>query len=121
MTTNRLSVPLSFDDTSSHLVFDPVRCSRRRTPKRQPRLYSQNCAACHGDKGHGDGPAGKYLKPPPPDFATSLKGKTDDWIAKAIKGGGVAVGESRYHAGISRVSADDQVKALVAYVKSFNP
>ena len=39
-------------------------------------------------KGQGDGPAGKYLKPPPSDFAVSLKGKTDDWIAKAISQGG---------------------------------
>ena len=61
--------------------------------------YSQNCAACHGAKGLGDGPAGKYLKPPPSDFATSLKGKTDDWIAKAIKGGG-AHRRISYHAGL---------------------
>jgi mono/diheme cytochrome c family protein len=82
--------------------------------------YSQNCAACHGDKGHGDGAAGKYLKPPPPDFATSLKGKTDDWIAKAIKGGGAAVGESPTMPAYASLS-DDQIKALVAYIKSFNP
>jgi mono/diheme cytochrome c family protein len=77
--------------------------------------YSQNCAACHGD-----GAAGKYLKPPPPDFATSLKGKTDDWIAKAIKGGGAAVGESPTMPAYASLS-DDQIKALVAYIKSFNP
>src|SRR5579871_5582326 len=41
-------------------------------------IYSESCAECHGDKGHGDGPAGKYLKPPPTDFGTSLKGKSDD-------------------------------------------
>ncbi len=81
-------------------------------------LYSQNCAACHGDKGHGDGAAGKFLKPPPPDFATSLKGKTDDWIAKAIKGGGAAVGEPSTMPAYANLS-DDQVKALVAYIKSF--
>ena len=82
--------------------------------------YSQNCAACHGDKGHGDGAAGKYLKPPPSDFATSLKGKTDDWIAKAIKGGGAAIGESPTMPAYASLS-DDQIKALVAYIKSFNP
>lgn len=83
-------------------------------------IYSQNCAACHGDKGHGDGPAGKYLKPPPADFATSLKGKTDDWIAKVIKGGGAAVGEAPTMPPYPNLS-DDQVKGLAAYVKSFNP
>jgi mono/diheme cytochrome c family protein len=78
--------------------------------------YSQNCAACHGSKGQGDGPAGKYLKPPPSDFAVSLKGKTDDWIAKAISQGGPAVGESPTMPGFSQFSAD-QVKALVEYIK----
>jgi mono/diheme cytochrome c family protein len=29
------------------------------------RLYSQNCAACHGERGYGDGPAGRNLNPPP--------------------------------------------------------
>ncbi len=78
--------------------------------------YAQSCAACHGSKGQGDGPAGKYLKPPPSDFAVSLKGKTDDWIAKAISQGGAAVGESPTMPGFSQFSAD-QVKALVEYIK----
>ncbi|MGH7780931.1 MAG: c-type cytochrome [Candidatus Binataceae bacterium] len=78
--------------------------------------YSQSCAACHGDKGKGDGAAGKYLKPPPPDFAVSLKGKSDDWIATAISRGGPAVGESATMPGFKQLSAD-QVKALVDYIK----
>lgn len=28
-------------------------------------LYEHNCAACHGARGLGDGPAGKNLNPPP--------------------------------------------------------
>jgi hypothetical protein len=31
-----------------------------------PQLYEQNCAACHGAQGLGDGPAGRSLNPPPP-------------------------------------------------------
>jgi mono/diheme cytochrome c family protein len=31
-------------------------------------LFAENCAACHGDKGHGDGPAAKGLTPAPRDF-----------------------------------------------------
>jgi mono/diheme cytochrome c family protein len=81
-------------------------------------IYSQSCAACHGDKGHGDGPAGKYLKPAPTDFATSLKGKSDDWITEAITQGGAAVGESPVMPGFKQLSAD-QVKSLVNYIKKF--
>src|SRR5271166_3003496 len=54
----------------------------------------QRCASCHGDRGHGDGPVSAYLQPTPADLTTSLKGKSDDWIAKVIKGGGAAVGAS---------------------------
>jgi high-affinity iron transporter len=31
-------------------------------------LYAQQCAACHGVEGRGDGPAGKSLDPPPASF-----------------------------------------------------
>ena len=82
-------------------------------------LYAQSCASCHGDKGHGDGAAAKYLNPKPRDFATSLRGKTDEWIAKAIKGGGPAVGESPTMPASSKFSTT-QIKGLVAYIKAFN-
>lgn len=31
-------------------------------------LYAQQCASCHGASGHGDGPAGVVLDPPPTNF-----------------------------------------------------
>ena len=31
-------------------------------------LFAQNCASCHGPEGHGDGPAGANLQPPPADL-----------------------------------------------------
>ena len=118
MTTSRLSASLlSMMLVAS--IFEPYSLQSQSRPSGCCALL-QNCAACHGDKGRGDGAAGKYLKPPPPDFATSLKGKADDWIAKAIKGGGVAIGESPTMQAYASLS-DDQVKALVAYIKSFNP
>jgi mono/diheme cytochrome c family protein len=79
-------------------------------------LYSTKCAACHGPAGKGDGPAAKILKPPPADFQVSLKGKGDDWIAKAITEGGKGVGESPLMPAYTTLTAD-QVKTLLAYVK----
>jgi mono/diheme cytochrome c family protein len=32
-------------------------------------LYSTHCAACHGEKGDGNGPAGKMMNPKPRGFA----------------------------------------------------
>ncbi len=79
-------------------------------------IYSQQCASCHGAKGKGDGPAGQYLNPKPPPFAVSLKGKSDDRIAKSITGGGPAVGESPIMPAFPSLTGD-QVKALVDYLK----
>ncbi len=78
--------------------------------------YDEKCAACHGASGKGDGPAGAALTPPPQDFAKSLKGKSDDWIAKATKEGGPAVGLPATMPPFGDLS-DDQVKELVAYMK----
>ena len=79
-------------------------------------IYTQQCVACHGASGKGDGAAGKFLTPKPADFAASLKGKPDDWIAKAIKGGGQSVGEAPVMPPYPNLT-DDQLKAMVDYVK----
>lgn len=48
-----------------------------KAPKETPQLlaqgkaaYALNCAACHGEKGDGNGPAGKVLNPKPRNFGT---------------------------------------------------
>jgi mono/diheme cytochrome c family protein len=35
-------------------------------------IYLKDCAACHGDKGDGNGPAAKYLNPRPRDFTAGM-------------------------------------------------
>ncbi|MBN1612109.1 MAG: c-type cytochrome, partial [Polyangiaceae bacterium] len=43
------------------------------TPKllaRGKELFAKNCAACHGNSGHGDGPGGKGLNPSPRNFTS---------------------------------------------------
>jgi len=81
------------------------------------KLYDDRCASCHGASGKGDGPAAAALTPPPAPFAKALAGKADDWIAKATKEGGPAVGLSPTMPPFSDLT-DDQVKGLVAYMKS---
>lgn len=34
-------------------------------------LYEKHCVMCHGESGHGDGPATKFIKPAPPDITTA--------------------------------------------------
>jgi cytochrome c oxidase cbb3-type subunit III len=82
-------------------------------------IYTKNCQVCHGPAGHGDGPVGKMMKPPPGDFGTTLKGTSDADIAKLIKEGGKAVGKSASMPAYGTKLSDDQITALVAYVKGF--
>ncbi|MFZ0888032.1 MAG: cytochrome c [Candidatus Binataceae bacterium] len=79
-------------------------------------LYDDRCAGCHGPSGKGDGPAAKMLQPAPQNFATALKGKSDDYIKKIIKEGGAATGKSASMPAASDLS-DDQVKSLADYIK----
>ena len=55
------------------------------------KLYEQNCTACHGPTGLGDGPAGKSLNPPPANIAASSKTpmSSDGYLYWTIAEGGV--------------------------------
>ena len=80
-------------------------------------LYDKQCLSCHGATGKGDGPAAKALKPPAKDFATVLKGKSDADTFKATKEGGKAVGLGASMPGYGKKLTDDQINALVKYMK----
>jgi len=81
-----------------------------------PDLYQQSCAGCHGASGNGDGPMGKLLTPPPQPFRTALRGKSDQWMAQVIKGGGAAAGLSPAMPAQTGLS-DPQINSLVQYVR----
>jgi len=54
-------------------------------------LYQRHCAACHGQTGRGDGPAGHALTLKPPNLADpSLTGKPLDYWFWRISEGGAA-------------------------------
>ncbi len=80
-------------------------------------VYTKNCVSCHGAAGKGDGPAAKMLKPPPGDFGTTLKAMSDADIEKVVKEGGKAVGKAASMPGYAKKLSDDQIKALVPYMK----
>ena len=84
-------------------------------------IYTKaGCAKCHGDSGAGDGAMGLKLKDKPSNWAAGgggLKDLDDAKLAEIIKKGGKAVGKSMAMPSASKLS-DDDVKALVALVKS---
>jgi mono/diheme cytochrome c family protein len=80
------------------------------------KLFKQNCVSCHGDTGHGDGPAAGTLNPKPRDFSQSTGWKngfriTDIFktVTTGIKGTGMASFDS--------IRPADRM-ALVHYVRS---
>lgn len=73
-------------------------CSQRPSVGDGQQLYKGNgCATCHGPFGHGDGPIGQTLTPPPRDFrdARAFKNGTSvDAIAHTLEDGLTREGSS---------------------------
>lgn len=92
------------------------------TLERGESLYVKNCAGCHGETGHGDGPAAHGLEPPPADLAWLSRMPMSQW--DAFMYWTVAEGGSTYGTAMpafkSRLSKDD-IWAVVAYIQARLP
>ncbi len=82
-------------------------------------LYDQTCAMCHGPEGKGDGPTAQVLQPKPANLATVLKGKDTAYLTKLLKEGGASVGKSPLMPSYEGILNDEQIRALIKYVKGF--
>ena len=89
------------------------------------KVYDKWCEQCHGPEGQGDGVAAPRLKPKPRDFTTgkykvrsTLTGQlpTDEDLKNAIRRG-------LYYSAMPGFPAlsDQEVDAVVEYVKAFSP
>jgi mono/diheme cytochrome c family protein len=67
---------------------DPVEATPENITKGQT-IYKKHCQMCHGERGLGDGPAGKRLNPKPANFADREKmaKMTDDYLFSEITKG----------------------------------
>lgn len=84
--------------------------------------YDTYCASCHGTEGRGDGPVAGALNPKPTDFQDARYWKRlgtggDVLIVRAIKRGGTATDHSTNMPAWEPVLTDDQVRAIVAYLR----
>ena len=89
---------LVYEDLEAALdpAIGPSRPDAAPTATEGSRLYRANgCASCHGTEGHGDGPVGRDLVPPPRDFrvAAAFKAGADPHqiartLALGVPGGG---------------------------------
>jgi putative copper export protein/mono/diheme cytochrome c family protein len=84
-------------------------------------LFPAECASCHGAEGRGDGPLAASLPEPPADLtAEHLFGHTDGelfwWLGHGIEApeGGMAM------PGFADHLSEDQIWALIDYIKAHN-
>lgn len=96
------------------------------TPASGKDVYDRYCTSCHGEYGLGDGPAAALLAPTPRDltkgiykFRSTQSGSvpTDDDLLKVVRDG--VHGTSMI--GWTGVIPDDQIQAVVQYVKALSP
>lgn len=83
--------------------------------------YETFCVACHGADGKGDSATALAMNPKPRNLTDKAwQAKVDDaHIAKVIKEGGPSVGLSATMAPWGAVINDEELKNVVAYVRSF--
>jgi len=88
-------------------------------------VYERNCVVCHGARGDGQGEMAASLIPRPRPFRSGVfkyrstptgKMPTNDDLMRVVRNGlsGTAMG-------MFKGLADDEVRAVVEYVKSFSP
>jgi len=83
--------------------------------------FISQCAKCHGESGHGNGPAGAALSIKPRNFSdcTRMSKESDQRLFNTIKGGGASVGLSKDMPPWREAFEDGEIKSLVAYIRQF--
>lgn len=83
-------------------------------------LYKVNCAPCHGEKGHGDGPAAAGFNPKARNHADAayMSKLTDEDIGKVIQYGGAIKGMPMMPSNPVLKGAD--LQAVIAYTRSLS-
>ena len=83
-------------------------------------LFAEICSICHGAGGKGDGPSAAGLYPKPADFTDCklMAGERDTTLFTIIKRGGAGVGRSTVMPSWGEALSDEQIRELVAYIRS---
>lgn len=84
------------------------------------KVYMQFCSSCHGQSGKGDGPAAAALNPKPRDHTDReyMSKLSDEQLFKVIKEGGASIGKSPLMPPWGPSLKDDQIKDVIAYVRT---
>lgn len=81
--------------------------------------YQSNCAACHGERGQGDGPVSASLNPKPANLAANINSLSDGYIFWRISEGGLVVPFTSVMPAWKSLLDPDKIWQIVIYLKSF--
>jgi len=96
--------------------------ARAQSAAEGQKLYMTYCSSCHGDKGRGDGAAGKALPVKPADHTDGklMNSLSDEFLMTIIAKGGAAVDKSSFMPAWGGVLKDNQLQDLLAYIRSIS-
>lgn len=82
--------------------------------------YATYCSPCHGAQGNGHGPMAALLDPKPARHGDTAYMNTlsDDYMYRMISDGGPAFGKSPMMAPWKGILSSQQIRDLVAYIRS---
>ena len=100
------------------LLFLPHPVPKNAAPVQ--RAYLSNCATCHGANGHGSWRATIFLmRPGDLTDKEAMAQLPDEYLFNLVKHGGATIGKPGMPAFGYHLS-DDQIRALVAYVRTLS-
>ena len=84
-------------------------------------IYRKHCAGCHGAAGKGDGLEARLtlLKVPDLSDAARMARLSDDYLTTVIAKGSAALGGTSAMPGWDHILKQDEIRALVAYIRAF--
>lgn len=102
------------------LIATPAWSEPRGDVRNGRELYTEKCILCHGAQGEGWDWSKKVEKPPlpVPDLAQAAPRRSDQFLFEVVKGGGEAVGGTRFMPPFGFQLSDQEVWDLVAYMRS---
>jgi len=78
------------------------------------KLFKNNCTACHGEQGHGDGPAATALTPKPKNLPELASSVGDDYLYWRINSGK----EGTSMVAWKGVLTEEQIWQVVSYIRT---
>ena len=83
-------------------------------------LYARNCAACHGERGGGDGPNARHLPVRPAVHADAalMSARTDARLFDAIAVGGYPMGRSAMMPPFGQALSREEIWMLVRHLRT---